>query len=696
MAFPQQHASPEYGFNDYHSGFQNHNNQYTQYGYDYTNNAYINNNDNNNYITANPDVTNTYQTSGITPKEGYHYSELSKDATGNGVQVQTESVGNAGPQDKADIKLQDPLLATVFFIGGILAAVGHHLYYKRLNDSLVTSEQLQVWSIRIGTGLALLTRCGLVATIGVAAVQQTWMSLRKRAISIGGIDSMFDIMGNPWSFFNTDFLTHAKRLFILAAIAWLLPIITVVTPATLSVESRPTQETMELKVPTYNFSNTDGWATYGGFGFISAVAPEIARLFTMTYISNSFVPQMPPFANASYDQNFWAPSYKCSSASEIIKTRNNRTWDLAYYNYTTFEQAFNAEIATPVSAGNATGVPPPLIYKSTAPGKMNNMILIGANGVNEHSSNDPHNYIVCQLYNTSYSVTMQFDNGVQYIHENSIKHLDSQEWNFERGRLSVVLDNGACAPDPAANNATICPTYHMFHYIFTRFLTGQFRINVGGELVFQPDDLGGSIAEAAEAPLFQSGLRGCPEIWNQTGYQSASGGPLAFQTFNRCTGGTLASAIESLSRNFTYSLLTYSNWQNFTTEVPITVSMPKNFFSYNSRILLATYSTAIVVTLLCICVGFYALLSNGYTSSTAFSSILLTTRNPDLDRLSKDNNLGAMPLPHQIRDTKLRFGILRIEGSEPQAGFGLDGTVAPLENMASVIFRRKGTENAAI
>ncbi|KAI0845703.1 hypothetical protein F5Y00DRAFT_245797 [Daldinia vernicosa] len=692
MANPHHGTTPEYA---HPLGIQSHADpytHYTEYSHSYTANAY----NNYYYTTANPDVPSTSQTPGMNSKGEYNYNHLqpSKDTVGNGIQVQTRLLDNAELQNTAVIRLQDPLLAIAFFVGGILAAVGHHLYYERLNDTPVTSEDLQVWSIRIGTGLALLTRCGLVAAIGIAAVQQTWLSLRKRAMSIGGIDSMFDIMGNPWSFLNRDFLTHAKRLAVLAAIAWLLPIITIVTPATLSVESRTIHDSVTTKVPFYNFSNTDGWGTYGGFGFISGVAPEIARLFTRTYISNSPIPQTPPFANASYDLNFWAPSYKCSNASEIIRTRNNRTWDLVYYNYTNFEEAFNAEIAKPISTGNFSSGAPPLIYKSTAPSRMNNMILIGANGRNENWGNTDHNYLVCQLYNTSYSVTMRFDNGVQSIHEKSITHVNSQEWDGERGRFSVVLANGLCAPDPAANNATICPTYYMVQYIFTRFLTGQVRINAGGQLIFQSDGFEGNIVEVGETPFFQSGLRDCPEIWNSTGYQSASGGPLAFQSLNRCPGGTLATAIESLSRNFTYSLLTYSNWQNFTTKVPITVSMPRNFFYYNSVTLVATYSTAVVVTLLCICVGFAALLSNGYTSSTAFSAVLLTTRNPDLDRLSTGNTLGAKPLPNPIRDTKLRFGMLRTEGSESQTGFGLDGTVTPLENMASVIFRKKGAEKA--
>ncbi|KAI1806498.1 hypothetical protein F4811DRAFT_132375 [Daldinia bambusicola] len=692
MAFSQRHASPEYGFNDYSSGRPD---QYTQYSYDYTNDTYHNGN----HITDNPDITNTYQSPEIISKQGVQYSQLAKDANGNEVQVQTELVDDgAAPRNIVDIKLQDPIFAVVFFVGGVLAAVGHHVYYYKLHGSLVTSEDQQFWAIRIGAGLALVTKCGLVAAICVAAVQQTWLSLRKRSISIDGIDSMFDVMGNPWSFLNKDFIVNAKRLFVLAAVAWLLPIITVITPATLSVESHLVKDIVNTKVPTSNFSNTDGWGVYGGWGYISGVAPEIARLFTRTYISNSFVPERPPFPDALYNQSFWGPSYKCLQPSEIIKTRNNRTWDYANYNYTTFEQAFSAEIATPISDRNYTRGPIPLIYKSTAPIFMNNMILIGTNGINERWSNDTHNYVVCQLYNTSYSVTMKFDKGTQSIQENSVKHITSQEWDYSHGSDSVALANGACAPDPDANNVTICPTYHMYHYVFKSFLAGTILSNVGGELIFQSDGAEATNHEASAAPLFQSGLTDCPEIWNSSSYQTASGGPLAFKTSDRCTGGTLASAIENLSRNFTYSLLTYNNWRNFTTEVPITVPTPKNFYYYNSRTLLSAYSVAIAITLLCVCVGFVALMKNGYTSSLSFSTVLLTTRNPDLDRLSMGNTLGAQPLPTRIRATKLQFGTLAPEGSEPHAGFGVDGTVAPLENAApkSGMLRKRVTERAVI
>lgn len=132
------------------------------------------------------------------------------------------SQGNVKLERTTAIALQDPLLAVALFIGSILTAVGHHLYYASMNGTPVDSEDQQIWVIRIGTGLAFLTRSGLSATLAIVAVQQTWVTLRKRAMTIEGIDCMFGVMSNPWLFLNKDLLLHAKRLCVLAAISWLV------------------------------------------------------------------------------------------------------------------------------------------------------------------------------------------------------------------------------------------------------------------------------------------------------------------------------------------------------------------------------------------------------------------------------------------------------------------------------------------
>ncbi|KAI1137382.1 hypothetical protein F5Y05DRAFT_389183 [Hypoxylon sp. FL0543] len=634
---------------------------------------------------ARPASLDSYQIADVHGSSGEvhpHY-EPSKGVARDGVHIQVESQDGPESTNGMTISWLDSALAIALFVGSVLAEIGHHIYYASLDNTLVYSDSQQVWAIRIGTGLALLARCGLVATIGMVAVQQTWATLRKKAMPIGGIDSMFDVLNNPWSFFNKDLLVHAKVLYIIAGISWILPLASVVTPATLTVKSLMTQDQIPTKVPYYNFSNADGWPIIAGYGYYFGVGPEISRLFTTTYTSNSYIPQSPPFPNATYDLNFWAPSYKCSNLSEIIQTQNSPTWSYSSYNYTSLESAFYGEIGPPQPARYATDH---YVFKAAAPGTLNNMILVGANGSNPLWDKSQYSVrFVCQLYNTSYGITLRFDNGIQSIKENSIKYEQAQEWDSDRGSNSGLLNNGSCAADPKANNATVCPTYYLTHYMFGKFLAGKISVNAVGGIAFNDGE--------GAAPLFQSGLMDCPEIWNSSDFQDATEFTSTFQTHGRCHGGTLASAIESLSKNFTYSLMTYRNWQNVaTTLAPVMVSSPRNVFSYDRQTLLVSYLASILVTLGCIVVGCMALLSNGYTGSTNFSSVLLTTRNPDLDRLAENNTLGQKPLPDYISETKLRFGVIGTRGSETVAGFGFDGTVEPLCNTTPFLSRRRGTE----
>ena len=98
--------------------------------------------------------------------------------------------------------------------------LGHHFYYQSLKDTVVLSEDQQSWSIRLGTGAAVLTKTALVALIGIAAVQRIWATLRRKAMTLRGIDGMFGIMGDPTCIFNSELLGHAKVLMLFAAVSW--------------------------------------------------------------------------------------------------------------------------------------------------------------------------------------------------------------------------------------------------------------------------------------------------------------------------------------------------------------------------------------------------------------------------------------------------------------------------------------------
>jgi hypothetical protein len=98
--------------------------------------------------------------------------------------------------------------------------LGQHFYYQSLKDTVVLSEDQQSWSIRLGTGAAVLTKTALVALIRIAAVQRIWATLRRKAMTLRGIDGMFGIMGDPTCIFSSELLGHAKVLMLFAVVSW--------------------------------------------------------------------------------------------------------------------------------------------------------------------------------------------------------------------------------------------------------------------------------------------------------------------------------------------------------------------------------------------------------------------------------------------------------------------------------------------
>jgi hypothetical protein len=89
-------------------------------------------------------------------KDGSHYAEMTriKGATINSSKFSTITyIINPG-QDQERSKSKSyhhwatPTLMISSFFGAIVFAVAHHLYYEKLNNTLVGSTEKQQWSIR--------------------------------------------------------------------------------------------------------------------------------------------------------------------------------------------------------------------------------------------------------------------------------------------------------------------------------------------------------------------------------------------------------------------------------------------------------------------------------------------------------------------------------------------------------------------
>ncbi|KAH6696837.1 hypothetical protein F5X68DRAFT_219306 [Plectosphaerella plurivora] len=483
------------------------------------------------------------------------------------------------PADPWRIGFGLPFLLVLLFLGSLGFAVGHHIYYSHLGGNVVRSADQQAWALRLGTAAAFLVKSGLVSAVGIVGVQQIWLTLRKKAVSIATIDSMFSVLGHP-------------TVLMLAFVSWLLPAM-----------AQLTNTTAMGSVPTVNFTNGSPWVNYGGWGYLQGPSNWASRVFAQTYTSSGITPYPVPYPNSSYTLSFWGPSYQCSDLDDFIGQRDKPTWNTTEFPYSSVHDAFNQTLVA---------THPRSIYRAIAP---------------------------------------DFLEGEQLITPLSVRQLELQTGVYDYPKDTGPFDKYAAPGFPT--------TYHITHLLFSEFLAVE---------VVSP----ASSAPVVHTSLGYSTLVFCPEIGNKIE---------DYRRMNRsdiCRNGTLARAIEDLSYNFTFSTIPYFQDDNIPVQVPITRSISENYYVYSHMPLLLAYGAGFLACSFCLVIGSVALWRNGYAATSDFSSILLTTRNADLDRLAHRHTLGSRVAAKEIGKIKVRFGRVEGPGGTYKAGFGLDGTVEPL------------------
>ncbi|TEY50434.1 hypothetical protein BOTCAL_0276g00150 [Botryotinia calthae] len=157
----------------------------------------------------------------------------------------------------------------------------------------------------------------------------------------------------------------------------------------------------------------------------------------------------------------------------------------------------------------------------------------------------------------------------------------------------------------------------------------------------------------------------------------------------QCRNRTLMRAVEDLSINTTIGYLSSPNLTNNHTEFRnITTSDTRNIYIYHPLYLILSYGIGFLLASLAALTGLYSIYTNGVSHSNSFSAIMLTTRNADLDILARGKSLASDPLPENIKNTRLRFGLLISKQGFEKMGhddsprniaFGFEGSVGELK-----------------
>lgn len=107
-----------------------------------------------------------------------------------------------------------------FFMAGVSFGSGHHVFYRSLDNTAISSSEQQQRTILIGTALTFLAKASFAAAVGIAFTQYIWIVVKKKPMEIDSLDAIFSLTTSVQSLMKLRVLIHAKVLALLATISW--------------------------------------------------------------------------------------------------------------------------------------------------------------------------------------------------------------------------------------------------------------------------------------------------------------------------------------------------------------------------------------------------------------------------------------------------------------------------------------------
>ncbi|PVI03515.1 hypothetical protein DM02DRAFT_244909 [Periconia macrospinosa] len=594
----------------------------------------------------------------------------------------------AGELAQWHIHWATPAIAIALFVAGVMAAVGHHLFYAHLDGQPAKDQLLK---IRYGTALAFFVKSTLVGCVVLCYRQRIWRTLRQKAMTLRAIDGLFVATEDPTAFVNWEMISMGKLATFMAVCSWLLPLASVLSPSSLTSEVRETFNATQCdSVPTLNFdreakhdfrrediypgSSLVFWNTTDTqgkkddfFDYYDQPSKNAKRLaITAVYLKKPATDRQASLAscgerwNCTYSINFLAPGYKCDEVANptdlSVKAPFNHSilapqGDMVYYASTDLNDYMNPQIDT-----DEHGVPiPKPPYPELLGVFQSEPVLWMGHSVNTSKPyppdspyakkwvnvHEPHIF-KCVMHETNYTFELHYNDTVQ------------THYRKQRDFIRPIVDTNITMDSTNSSKYTAGPSsnfvrpldrekykytaaYHGLGALFRNFLRGHIII---------------STWKITKSDISESRL-----MDPVTSY------PIPDLQFK----------VQEVFEDIIITLLS----EPFLVvrdkaSVPCMKSRSVNVFVYHREGLWVGYAFAVFVTLCFLGVGAWSIFQNGVASDTLFSRIMVTTRNPTLDQLSVGACLGGDPFPKELTNTKMRFGVLKEEN--PREGpFGVVG-----------------------
>jgi hypothetical protein len=542
-----------------------------------------------------------------------------------------------------------PTTLLTSFIAGIGFAIGHHLFYARLQGQRIENVTFtQQYNTAVGTAFAFLARAALVIAVATTYWQVFFKRLH-RSLPISTIDSLAGLMGALKEFLSLGIYRASPLLVALALLGWMIPIAMIFPPATLTVVSTNTTNGQDFIYKTPNYTIPDAYARIsvrygGGIKRNSAPSHYMATWLGPTsqlrrrLISVAYQGQLPTFTapevNSSYVLQFNGPAVSCQNiiSDSIIADLDAAVFDstfLSDYNYVSWTP--NSTTTVPFSNGSVIG-PFPIGGTLGYDPNSDVVLYVASRGTDKWS------VIKCSLHDASYAVSFFFENGKQSIEVSDYRILNS----ILLTQVDLITGKSFALSAPQDR------PYFAVMDLLGETLTGTMW-HARGNGYTTPDTNSRDHTRVLETNLaFSQELS--PLYGSFTGSDSPP---------NATSPSPLASMIEELVQNMTISILTVPELLN-TQEDSTTMSVTTfyNVYNYNWERLALAYAIAIGLTFIAVLIGMYIIISTGSSYSNRFSTILRMSRYEELDVLIEEQDRrGQDPLPKHIG--KARFMAVR-------------------------------------
>jgi hypothetical protein len=234
-------------------------------------------------------------------------------------------------------------------------AIGHDTFYQSLDrrpvlntgslipftSSLRVSDQ-QIY-VSIGTFFAFIVKSLLGISASTAFDQFSWKSIHGQTTQIGVIDDLLSTLKNAFMALNLSLWKRYPISMTLAMICWLLPIASIITPSTLSVDSVSFDKFVPRRVPRIDFASTN-FANLGSglsvntnfndddlgpgstevqpvvdqYNMYSGPMPEVQKVTAGAATQGAISSIEPPSTNSSWTLNFHGPAIVCDKVDQTL------------------------------------------------------------------------------------------------------------------------------------------------------------------------------------------------------------------------------------------------------------------------------------------------------------------------------------------------------------------------------------------